>query len=316
MAGGAQPSGRRVRRAAKAATCMIVGLTLAMSFGAVSPSASGSASPADRYVALGDSYTSGLGMPAQVPAICGTNSSLSYPHLVAQQLGLDASAFFDASCPGASTQGVTSLQLPHLDASTTLVTMTVGGDNTGIFSSVITCTTMNPNTSVCGQAWLDSQFAPAVAAAAPDLAQLLQAIHQRAPQALVLLVNYLAIHPQQGAGCYPASPTDPGNRFAYADIPYLRQSEVILNTMLAEQAAANGAILVDAYSLSVEHDSCEAEGVRWVEPEVNGVGASPLHPNAAGHEAVSVAVLQAIQDARRAAPVPAPQVERTPTFAG
>src|SRR4051794_3990735 len=62
----------------------------------------------DSYVAIGDSFTSGSGLPRADPAtgVCG-NSPLSYPHLVAKDVG---ATLTDASCGGATTDNGTQPQ--------------------------------------------------------------------------------------------------------------------------------------------------------------------------------------------------------------
>ena len=43
----------------------------------------------------------------------------------------------------------------------------------------------------------------------------------------------------------------------FGDVAYLRATEQELNAMLATQAAANGATLVDWYKASIGHDACK-----------------------------------------------------------
>jgi hypothetical protein len=52
--------------------------------------------------------------------------------------------------------------------------------------------------------------------------------------------------------------------------------------MLATQAAANGATLVNWYAASIGHDACKGSSTRWVEPLVPTNPAAPIHPNLAG----------------------------------
>jgi hypothetical protein len=66
------------------------------------------------------------------------------------------------------------------------------------------------------------------------------------------------------------------------DVPYVRAKQVELNTMLATQAAAAGAELIDWYAASVGHDACKLPVIRWVEPAVPVNAAAPIHPNLGG----------------------------------
>jgi hypothetical protein len=105
---------------------------------------------------------------------------------------------------------------------------------------------------------------------------VIQGIHARAPQARVFVVNYAAILPETGRGCWPTVP------LAWADVPYLRGVEKSLNAMLAQQAVANGATIVDDYTASIGHDACKLPVIRWVEPVVPVNAAAPVHPNLGG----------------------------------
>src|SRR5205823_3294503 len=97
-----------------------------------------------------------------------------------------------------------------------------------------------------------------IAATAPKVAAVIQGIHARSPLARVLVVNYPAIFPDSGPGCWPQLPVASG------DVPWLRAKEKELNQMLADQAGANGARLLDAYTASIGHDACQLPLIRWV----------------------------------------------------
>src|SRR6266498_1038231 len=116
------------------------------------PAASAAASrPTPRsYVALGDSYTAGPGIPQQVgdPPGC-VRSDHNYPHLVAPALRLPA--LRDASCIGAGTADMTSpqnhdvgsspnpAQFDRLDGNTRVVTLQIGGNDIGFSEIAYAC---------------------------------------------------------------------------------------------------------------------------------------------------------------------------------
>ena len=104
----------------------------------------------------------------------------------------------------------------------------------------------------------------------------------RARRAQVLVVNYAAILPESGCGCWPQVP------IAFADVPVPARHPGALNTMLATQAGANGATIVDAYTATIGNDACKSSGTRWVEPLVPGNAAAPFHPNARGMAGIAV----------------------------
>src|SRR5205807_10473813 len=110
-----------------------------------------SATPAhSSYVALGDSYTAGPSIEpvrARAPMICG-RSAANYPSLVAAELGADLT---DASCSGAVTANLTNLpqganppQIGKVLPTTSLVTVSIGGNDENIFSTLMTeCSAAN-----------------------------------------------------------------------------------------------------------------------------------------------------------------------------
>jgi hypothetical protein len=160
-----------------------------------------------------------------------------------------------------------------------VASLTIGGNDIGFSSIAESCITYNPFSHPCKDKY-DSggvdQISQRIQAAAPKVAAVLQGIHARAPSARVFVVNYPAIFPETGSGCWPQMP------ISFSDTPYLRAKEQELNQMLATQAAGNGATLVSWYAASIGHDACKSSSVRWVEPLVPGNSAAPIHPNLAG----------------------------------
>ncbi|WP_250402101.1 SGNH/GDSL hydrolase family protein [Streptomyces cellostaticus] len=246
-----------------------------------------------RYVSLGDSYTSGPLIPAQVDAECA-RSDHNYPSLLASWRG--ASAFKDVSCAGATTkemwqaQGGNAAQLDALDRSTDLVTVQIGGNDVGFGSIISTCARLGaqePAGNPCERFYKGGgydQLALAVLRTAPKVDRVLRAVHRRAPHARVLLVGYPDLLPEDGVGCFPAVP------FAAKDFPYLRDTEKRLNLMLRTVAAWNRVDYADTYGPTVGHDMCKAPADRWIEPLQPAAPAAPAHPNARGEDAMARAV--------------------------
>ncbi len=85
------------------------------------------------------------------------------------------------------------------------------------------------------------------------------------------------------------------------DVPYVRAKEKELNAMLADQAAANGAELIDWYTASIGHDACQPPVIRWVEPVVPVNAAAPVHPNLGGMIGASELLTAALSRRPRAA---------------
>ena len=266
----------------------------------VGPATAAPVAPPQGYVALGDSYTAGPGIPFPDPHPPGCHrSDHNYPHLVAQPAG--AARFRDVSCSGAGTAHMTAPQavrggsnppqLDALDAATTLVTLGIGGNDIGFGEIVSSCFTALPVGTPCQSIYTSGgrdEISRRIAETAPRVGGVLTAIQERSPEARVLVVGYPAILPDSGLGCWPVLPVAPG------DVPYLREKTKELNAMLAREAAAHADTFVDVYGPSIGHDACALPGHRWVEPAVPASPAAPVHPNAAGMGGMARAVLAAL----------------------
>ncbi|MFG3046111.1 SGNH/GDSL hydrolase family protein [Streptomyces sp. NPDC048241] len=262
--------------------------------GSVAPAAAHPAGHGTEYVALGDSYTSGPLIPAQVDANCA-RSDRNYPSLVAA--GRHAGTFKDVSCSGATTaemwraQGTNAPQLDAVNRGTDLVTVQIGGNDVGFGSIIATCARLgaaDPTGNPCQRSYRAAgydELTAAIALAAPKVDRVLRAVHARAPHARVLLVGYPDLLPDDGSGCFPDVP------FARGDFPYLRDTGKRVNLMLRLVAAWNRVEYVDTYGPTVGHDMCETPAERWIEPLRPASPAAPAHPNERGEAAMARAVL-------------------------
>jgi lysophospholipase L1-like esterase len=282
----------RPRRRLRALALAVVMLAV-FAFGAT-------AARAANYTALGDSYAAGPLIPNPVLPLGCLKSSNNYPHLSAPSIGLPLQ---DVSCSGAKTTNMMSPQNvdpdgpnpPQLDAlnsETTVVSLTIGGNDIGFSEVAQGCITYNPFSSPCKSKYASGgkdQLKERIEATAPKVATVLQQIHIFAPAAKIYVVNYPAIFPETGSGCWPQMP------ISFTDAPYLRETQKRLNAMLAAQAAANGATLVDWYKASIGHDACKGSSTRWVEPLLPGELAAPIHPNKAGMVGGAAALVAAVK---------------------
>lgn len=270
-----QSSPRRLRRTA----------TLALAMLAILAVFAGSARAAN-YAALGDSYAAGPIIPNQIAPLGCLKSDHNYAHLAAPTIGLPLR---DPTCSGATTEDMTNPQetelgtnppqFNSLDAETTRVSLTIGGNDIGFSDIALDCVTLNPFSTPCKDKYTaggKDQIAERIAATAPKVDAVLDGIKARSPSAKVFVVNYAAIFPETGFGCWPQMP------IGFGDVPYLRAKQKELNAMLATQAAGNGATLVDWYKASIGHDACKGSSTRWVEPVIPTNPAAPIHPNLAG----------------------------------
>jgi hypothetical protein len=262
---------------------IVVAAVLAVVLAGAAPAAA-----APRFVALGDSFAAGPLIPIQLPPFGCLKSSNDYARFA--QRTLRFAEFRDASCSGAETEDMTQPQnvwprpnppqFDALTADTELVTLTIGGNDIGFSSIAEDCFRSAPSSgSPCRDRYVvdgRDEISVRIAETAPKVAAVLDGIAARSPAADVLVVNYSAIFPHEGPGCWPQMPVAEG------DVPWLREKQEELNAMLADQAAAAGAELVDVYAASRGHDACALPTVRWVEPVVPASPAAPVHPNLIG----------------------------------
>jgi lysophospholipase L1-like esterase len=284
-----------------AALCLLAVTTAPV--GASVPDGSPEASGPAHYVALGDSYTSGPGIPNQSTDSPGCRrSDHDYPHLVAA--ALEPARFTDVSCAGARTADMASRQplpggltngpqLDALDAGVDLVSLGIGGNDIRFGEIAVTCAGLSvlfPLGAPCRHHYgrHGDEVGARLAAAAPQIAAVLAAIRHRAPAARILLVGYPVILPAAGPGCWPVMP------IAVGDVAWLRGVEGRLNATLADLAAGAGATYVDTYASSVGHDVCRLPGRKWVEGFVPTAPASAVHPNALGMANTADQVLAAL----------------------
>ncbi|MFI6980506.1 SGNH/GDSL hydrolase family protein [Embleya sp. NPDC050154] len=279
----------RLRRFGRGTAAAIAASALALA-GLVA--ATGPAGAADRqvYVALGDSMASGPLIPDITgPLACGRSTN-NYAHVLAARLNV--AELRDVTCSGADSNDMTSPQhlslggidmgeappqFDALSADTTLVTLTIGGNDVGLVGVAQGCATLNPFATPCKDKWTAGgvdQIAQRIDAFAPKLGAVLAGIHQRAPQARIVVTGYgLYIKP---GGCWPYQPV------LGVDADYLQGSVNRLNTAIAAQAAGHGATYVDVAGPSTGHDACQAPSAKWVEGYVPTDLAAPLHPNRRG----------------------------------
>lgn len=269
----------RIRRWA----VFVLGVVLALAL--IAPGTQAAASPL-RYVALGDSYSAASGvLPLDLfaPPEC-LRSVRNYPHVIAADTGAqlkdvtcgaaETSHFFESQYPGVAPQ------LNALKQDTQLVTMTIGGNDSGVFiDTILACGTAGLSTLGQGSPCKDrygSSFEDTINSVTyPSLVKTLTAVRAKAPAARAAILGYPWIMPASG-GCFTKMP------IAQGDVPYVRGIQATLNDAVRRAAAATGATYIDLSSASNGHDACQPLGVRWVEPVLQGTNPVIVHPNALG----------------------------------
>jgi lysophospholipase L1-like esterase len=135
------------------------------------------------YVALGDSYASGVGAGNESGS-CDQSPNAYGPLWASAN---SPASFTFSACSGATTSSVISSQLSSLSASTTLVSITIGGNDVGFSSIMETC--VLDSTSACESAVSKAeQYANNTLPG--NLRALFADIKADAPNASVVVVGY------------------------------------------------------------------------------------------------------------------------------
>ncbi|MFF8942212.1 SGNH/GDSL hydrolase family protein [Streptomyces sp. NPDC014864] len=236
---------RQSRIASWAAAALLVsgGLTAAAPAQAV-PRSEGAG-----YVALGDSYSAGVGAGAYLGSSGNClRSSHAYPALWAAEHA--PSSFGFTACDGARATDVLTDQLGPLGAGTTLVTLTVGGSDAGFGRVMTTCVLLG--SSACRTAVADAN-AYMDETLPPDLDRLYTAISDRAPAAHVVVLGYPYLYKLNGL-C-TAGLTD-------SDRAAIDDAVDHLDSVIHRRAARHGFTFADVRGAFSDHEICS--GSPWM----------------------------------------------------
>ncbi|MFD8690803.1 SGNH/GDSL hydrolase family protein [Streptomyces sp. NPDC059651] len=218
------------------------------------------------YVALGDSYSSGVGAGSYLSdsGDC-RRSTNAYPYLWAAANSPSSFAF--VACSGATTSSVASGQLGSLSSSTSLVSVTAGGNDVGfadvmqdcVLSGEAACLT-SVNTAV-GQ--MNSTLPS-------RLGSLYASIHSKAPQAHVVVLGYPRFY-KIGGNCIAG--------LTEAERTAINNASDVLNGVIAKQAANAGFTFSSVVDEFTGHELCSGDA--WLH-SVSIPVYNSYHPKAAG----------------------------------
>jgi lysophospholipase L1-like esterase len=188
---------RSFRVLAIGATALTLGLAVAITGTATSAKAASSV----HYVALGDSYSSGVGAGNESGS-CDQSPNAYGPLWASAN---SPASFTTVACSGATTSTVISSQLSSLSASTTLVSITDGGNDVGFSSIMETC--ILESTSSCENAV--SQAEAYTNNTLPgNLRTLFADIKADAPNAQVVVLDYPDFYDLSASFCIGLSGAD------------------------------------------------------------------------------------------------------------
>ncbi|MFF4058087.1 SGNH/GDSL hydrolase family protein [Streptomyces sp. NPDC001668] len=227
------------------------------------------------YVALGDSYSSGVGAGSYISSSGDCKrSTKAYPYLWAAAHSPSSFAF--TACSGARTGDVLANQLTPLSSATALVSVSIGGNDAGFADVMTTCVLQSDSSCLSrintAKAYVDSTLPG-------QLDSVYSAISGRAPNAHVVVLGYPRFY-QLGTTCLGLSET---KRKAIND------AADYLDTAIAKRAANHGFAWGDVRSTFTGHELCS--GSAWLHSlNLLNIGES-YHPTAAGQSGGYLPVL-------------------------
>jgi lysophospholipase L1-like esterase len=230
--------------------------------------ASAAAQSPVNYVALGDSYSSGVGAGDYYGSSGSCDRSPNaYPALWAA--ANDPASYVSVACSGATTGSVISSQLSALSPSTTLVSITIGGNDVGFTSVMETCVIFP--TSACVSA-IDTAEGEISADLPGDLNRVLSDIAADAPNARVVVLDYPQLYDlSRSSSCIGLTTTDRTD---------LNQAANQLDSQIQAAAERYNDVFADVRWQFAGHQICDSNGwlnsVDWFD-----LGES-YHPTASG----------------------------------
>ncbi|ACZ00420.1 Triacylglycerol lipase [Thermomonospora curvata DSM 43183] len=210
------------------------------------------------YVAMGDSYSSGTGAGNYTDILC-TRSANAYPALWAA--ANPGTTFRFVACGGAQIPDVRRNQLSALSTSTTLVSISIGGNDAGFASTMLRCQLLT--TLACrraveeGRDYVENQLPG-------ELDALYAEIRRRAPQAKVVVLGYPYLY-ETGGICLSMNATKR---------QILKEGADVLNNVIAAAAHRAGFTFGDARPAFAGHGICASDP--WID-------SGNIHPTAKGH---------------------------------
>lgn len=247
------------------------------------------------YVALGDSYTAGPGIPPVQHPACG-RSEVNYPHLLAAHL--DVRRLVDASCSASLANHLIEAQRTphgtveppqgaHLRDGTALVTVGWGLNHRLLsFNVLVGCLPQVGQPPRCRDflALSPDRLRTVVRETATEVRAALEAIRDRSPDAEIVLVGYPSLG-DRACGDWPVPKDFPA------------QADVVLSTLDEEYealAADLGVHYADVYAASAEHGICAEDP--WVTGYPGPERGLWLHPVDGYHRAVAELVAKILDD--------------------
>jgi GDSL-like Lipase/Acylhydrolase family len=252
----------KLPRLVASAACA-VSLAAAAITAATSPAYASSAN----YVALGDSYSSGTGTGSyDLDSTC-QRSSKAYAALWASSHA--PASFKFVACAGAKTGDVLNNQISALSSSTTLASITIGGNDAGFSSVMETC--VFGSDSDC-QTAVNNAENYAQNTLPGNLNNLFNTMRSRAPSAHFVVLDYPHLYITNDQYCVGLDHTKH---------VLLNQAADVLDGVIGTATSNAGFTFSDVRSQFSGHELCS--GDNWLHSVDWSNFSDSYHPTAIGH---------------------------------
>lgn len=239
--------------------------------------AAGAAPPPVRYVALGDSYSSGLGAGSSYTGGSCDRSPVAFPALWSASHA--PASFASLACAGATTSTVIGAQLPGVSATTTLISITAGGNDVGFSAIMTTCALRG--TSACVAA-VDAAEGTARTSLPAQLDRTYSAISSAAPAAKVVVLGYPLFYQLHVWYCIGLSETSRAK---------IDEGINLVDDVTSAAAGRHGFTFADVRSSFVGHQLCS--GSKWLHAADLAHIQESYHPTASGQQNAYLPVFSA-----------------------
>ena len=326
QAGSTDSTNHRPRRRHRPAVRLVLLTVIAVLLGASQAAPAAHLDPPDlsglpegTYVALGDSYASGFGVPpyAEGTDVVGGNtcrhSAGSYAHIVSERTGRTLEM---GACSGARPHNLykaneswgEAAQLDRLGPDTGLVTFSIGDNDTGFamtlgdcigggdrgFLSAAGCSSDAEVTGAVDGA-IDALAGKTTRAGITSYDTLVADIAARAPGATVVAVGYPRMFTRQGGKGGPVPGRCQG--LAKVDQRWINAKTNEINAAAKAAAQRHGYRFADPSASFAGHELCGKQS-SWFDGLIND---GRFHPNAAGHKAIAGSIMGVLKEQPAAA---------------
>jgi lysophospholipase L1-like esterase len=235
-----------------------------LTLGLAAPAAAAPPHADTDYVALGDSYSSGVGAPGQA-GLC-LRSPNGFPGQWASRN--NPKSFTNLSCSGAVTGDVLDFQVPALSGGADLISITIGGNDAGFATTVLSCTISSDAACVAKVKAAESTISTSLGA---KLDATYAAIKNRAPDAKVVVLGYPALFDTSSVWC----------TMTLTKRRALNEGAQVLDDLIRARSQAAGLIWSDVRDEFAGHGICAAS------PYLNNLTVAPpqnsFHPTKTGY---------------------------------